>query len=154
MGVAAGLDRREWLRAGATGGRRRNHTAQSVPPRVLIVSGDHWPRALLRAELEEEGYDAIGTRDLAGALHYPAVQSGRGPVRLLIIDQTVLEEEEDEQAAEAALDHLRSTHPAAGFLLLARGTGEPAPGRWDVVLSRPVTIGEVVAKVQELVPIR
>lgn len=157
------VSRRLWL-SDTTGAKGRlqaqpapgggNRTVPSVPPRILIVSGDHWPRALLRAELVEAGYDAIGTRDLSGALHYPAVQAGRGPVRLLIVDQVVLEEEENGHTAAAALDRLRSLHPAAAFLLLARGTGAPAPGRWDAVLSRPATIGQVVAKVKELVPSR
>jgi len=30
------------------------------PPRILVVSGEQWPRALLRAQLDEAGYDAIG----------------------------------------------------------------------------------------------
>lgn len=31
-----------------------------LAPRVLILQPDHWPRALLRAELREAGYDAVG----------------------------------------------------------------------------------------------
>ncbi|HYT63063.1 MAG TPA: hypothetical protein VEL50_04145 [Gemmatimonadales bacterium] len=30
------------------------------PPRILVVSGEQWPRALLRAQLDEAGYDPIG----------------------------------------------------------------------------------------------
>jgi DNA-binding NtrC family response regulator len=37
-------------------------------PVVWIVDADHWPRACLRAELIERGYDAIGIESIADAL--------------------------------------------------------------------------------------
>ena len=41
------------------------------PPRILVVSAEHWPRALLRAQLDEAGYDAIGAGTLSRALRHP-----------------------------------------------------------------------------------
>src|SRR5512142_2916514 len=39
-----------------------------LPPRILVVMPAQWPRALVRAELRERGYDAAGARDLLEAL--------------------------------------------------------------------------------------
>src|SRR5690242_17989066 len=41
-------------------------TLPDTPPRVLLVMSDHWPRALIRAELIERGLDAVGTPGPAG----------------------------------------------------------------------------------------
>src|SRR4051812_45044558 len=46
--------------------------------RVLIVMAAQWPRALIRAALQETGYDALGARDLDEALTYPVDEAGRG----------------------------------------------------------------------------
>lgn len=122
--------------------------------RVLIVSPAQWPRALLRAELEGAGYDAVGTRSLSAALRYPPVEALRGPVRLLIVEQGAVEgAEEGEQAALELLDRLRQMHREARVLLLARGTAALPPGTWDAVLRRPVSLGQVVAAVKELAPL-
>ena len=43
-------------------------TAESEPgPRIWVVDADHWPRAYLRAELIERGYDATGFETLRNA---------------------------------------------------------------------------------------
>jgi hypothetical protein len=62
---------------------------QQYPPRVLLVMPDRWHRALLRAQLRELGYDALGAPDLAGGLLYPAPEPERGPVALIVVDQAV-----------------------------------------------------------------
>ena len=77
-----------------------------LPPRVVVVSGDQWPRAGLRAELRAAGYDAVGARDLFEALvAYPHDAPGRGAVALLVVDQDALEREGDE--GRELLDRLR-----------------------------------------------
>jgi Response regulators consisting of a CheY-like receiver domain and a winged-helix DNA-binding domain len=64
--------------------------APAQPPRVLLVMPEQWPRALLRAELRERGYDALGAPGVAAALAYPVSAPARGPVRLILIDQAAL----------------------------------------------------------------
>ncbi len=124
-----------------------------LPPRVLVVWPERVPRALLRAELREAGYDAIGASSLAAALRYPPAEPERGPVGLWIVDQAALD------AAAAPLLALAATrHPVCGFLLVARagpgaGTALAPPGGWQVVLRRPVTIGAVVDAARTLVPL-
>jgi DNA-binding response OmpR family regulator len=119
-----------------------------VTPRVIIVMPEQWPRALLRAALREEGYDAIGARSLREAVTYPQAEPGRGPVRLVMVDATA----EDADAVEL-LDVLRGAHEGALFVLVS-GAGRPLPtGRWDHVLRRPAAIDDIVAEVRRALPL-
>ena len=116
---------------------------------------EQWPRALLRAALREVGYDALGAPGLAGALRYRALAPGRGPVRLVLVDQAVLQGDESLPLLTTLLH--RYDDPAA--ILLARAmprpelpeTAEPAP--WTRVIRRPVSIDGIVGAVRELLPL-
>ena len=122
------------------------------PPRILIMSPDQRSRALLRAELREAGYDAIGASSLRTTLRYPPDEPDRGPVRLFIVDG-------DAAAAPALLERTRARYPGSRFLLIRSGAAAapsppPDPPRpWQRVLRRPITIGEIVAAARELVPL-
>jgi len=125
------------------------------PPRILIMSPDQRSRALLRAELREAGYDAIGASSLTTTPRYPPDEPDRGPVRLFIVDG-------DAAAAPALLERTRARYPGSRFLLIRSGAAAapphppdpPDPPRpWQRVLRRPITIGEIVAAARELVPL-
>lgn len=118
-----------------------------APPRVLIVQAAQWPRALLRAALRHEGYDALGARDLSEAMSATEVEEQRGPVRLIILDQAVLQE------GDSALKQLLSRHRDAVPLILESAFHPSLQGTWPNVLRHPVTVAEIVRKTQELVPI-
>ena len=49
---------------------------------IWIVGADHWPRALLRAELIERGYDATGFPTLEDAVTRLMLTRARRPARL------------------------------------------------------------------------
>jgi hypothetical protein len=107
---------------------------------------DQWPRALLRAALREVGYDAAGTR-VAGMLgRRIADEPGRGPVRLVVLDQDALTD-----ADEPDLEALRS----AGILivLLASSVLPVREGPWTQVIRRPFSIGDLVQAIERLVPL-
>jgi hypothetical protein len=115
--------------------------------RILIVMAAQWPRALLRAEFREAGYDAAGARDLDEAASYPREEAGRGPVRLIILDQAVIPSSSDPR-----LLALLETHPEAQTVLLA-GAFQPAlPGPWGQVLRHPTTIADIIQTAQQLLP--
>jgi hypothetical protein len=115
------------------------------PPRILVVSAEQWPRALLRAQLNEAGYDAIGEGTLSRALRHPPDDAERGLVRLIVLDSGAV-------AAElAAVEDARRRYPGVAFVLV-RGAGAVPPGPWAATLRRPVTIGDIVATVRRLVP--
>lgn len=94
----------------------------------------------------ESGYDALGAPDLAGALLYPALEPGRGPVGLVLVDHAALASH-----AEALLPQLLELHGAPAILLAPAGV-TPTTGPWARVLHRPISIADIVREVRELVP--
>lgn len=123
-------------------------TSHIPPPRVLLVMPAQWPRALLRAALREVGYDASGTRALKGALYQMAPDPTRGPVRLVVLDQEALAEEE-----ASDLEALRDHPLAAPMLLVAPSTRRVRSGPWTRVIRRPTSISALVREVETLVPL-
>ena len=117
------------------------------PPRVLIVQAAQWPRALLRAALRHEGYDALGARDLPEAISLTETETERGRLGLIILDQDIL------PAGEAGLKQLLSRHHDPLTLILESAFHPSVEGTWPNVLRHPVTIAEIIKKTQELVPI-
>jgi hypothetical protein len=113
----------------------------------LLILPDQWHRALLRAQLREAGYDALGAPDLAGALLYPGQEPGRGPVGLVLIDHAALGPH-----AETMLPQLLERHRAPAVLLAPAGI-TPTGGPWTRVLHRPISIADIVRVVRELVPL-
>jgi hypothetical protein len=109
---------------------------------------DHWPRALLRATLRESGYDALGARDLIEALTYPTDESGRGPVRLIILDQATTLGADDERLVE-----LLGKHPEADTVLLRGAFQPPLPGPWRHVVRHPASIADLTETVGQLLPL-
>jgi hypothetical protein len=118
-----------------------------LPPRILLVMPAQWPRALLRAALREVGYDAIGTRTVKGARVLLLSGEGRGPVRLILIDQDALTED-----AQGDLEMLRRDSDAP-LVLLAPATRRVSEGGWTGVFRRPLTVGELAQAIERLVPL-
>jgi hypothetical protein len=118
------------------------------PPRVLLVMPAQWHRALLRAALREIGYDASGTLTMEGALHQSVSDPGRGPVRLVVIDQDALTDEEWHR-----LTDLQNRAPDAALLLLAPRTRPVREGPWAAIVRRPTSIAEMVGVIEHLVPL-
>jgi hypothetical protein len=108
---------------------------------------DHWARALLRAELIERGYDAVGAPDLLTALLCRPVEWDRGPVRCILADQEILVE-----PALRLLELLVSRHRNPPVLLLASRLLRPPAGPWKRVVLKPAAIGEIASAVEETIP--
>ena len=120
---------------------------QQYPPRVLLVVPDQWHRALLRAQLRELGYDALGAPDLAAGLLYPALEPERGPVGLIVVDHGALT-----PFGDTLLPQLLARHGAPAVLIAPAGVSPPG-GPWVRVINRPVSIAEIARIVRELLPI-
>lgn len=118
-----------------------------LPPRVLVVMSDQWPRALLRAALREVGYDAVGARSVAGARRQPLLEPGRGAVALAVVDQDTV------GAHEVELHDLLASLGNPPALVLAHATRQPPAGAWTLVIRRPVSVDELVTAVQSVVPL-
>jgi hypothetical protein len=116
-------------------------------PRVIIAMPDQWPRALLRAALLEIGYDAIGTRTLAGVSRYLAPVPDRGDVGAVVVDVAAV------GAADAdALADLCARRAGVPVLLLDSALTATPAGCWTQIMRRPFSIDDVVRAVAALVP--
>jgi DNA-binding response OmpR family regulator len=122
--------------------------AGAPAPRVLIVWGEQWPRALLRAALRDAGYDAVGATSLTGAMRTPSTAPGRGPVRLVVVEQDALGHN-----GLAQLEQLLARHGRPGVVLLAHAVRTLPPGAWERVLRRPFTVDDVASAIRELLPL-
>jgi DNA-binding NarL/FixJ family response regulator len=111
---------------------------------VWIVDADHWPRAYLRAELIERGYDAEGFVTLTELL----VRLALAPARpaLVVMDLQ----------GQGANDRQLTRLLGAGFPVLAIGVATEwederlRTRRWARFLRRPLTIGAVADEVDRL----
>jgi hypothetical protein len=109
-------------------------------PVVWIVNADHWPRAYLRAELIERGYDAIGFVTLRDAITRLLLARSRRP-RLLVID--LHGEVTDDRVRDVLL---RERVPVLGIADGAHSAPETrAP--FVAILRRPLTIGAIAEAV-------
>ncbi len=114
------------------------------PPRVLIVMPDQWSRALLRAELLERGLDTVGAPDMVAALLCRPIETGRGWVEVILIDQDAL----DERGARL-VDLLLSRHKRARALLLASVLLERPSGPWHRILYRPASLDRLAREIAD-----
>lgn len=118
------------------------------PPRVILVMNARWHRALLRAALRDAGYDAVGAADLTFALRYGREEPGRGPVAVIVVDGDA-----DPSKHTAALRDLFERHGRPPAILIT-SAGRPATDTaWTLVLRRPLSVADIVAAVQRLLPL-
>ncbi len=120
-------------------------------PIVWVIGSDHWPRAYLRAELLERGFDAVGFVALRDALARLVVAPAAGERPALVVVDL---------HDQAVPDRGLSTLLGAGAPVIAiGGAAEWAdPGLrarpWALFLRRPVTIGAVADAAQRLLTAR
>jgi hypothetical protein len=76
----------------------------------------------------------------------PITTPGRGPVRLIVVDQGAL-------AADAGdrLERLVASHGHPPTMLLARATSATPGGPWTKVLRRPVSVADISSAVRAMV---
>jgi DNA-binding response OmpR family regulator len=107
-------------------------------PVVFVIARDWTLRTGVRAELRERGIDALGMESAAAA--GAAIAAGEMPAVVVI-------EAVSDIAGDPAIQKLVERVPT--ILVASRTETVPLPPV-DTVLYRPVRIGDVVARVQEL----
>jgi hypothetical protein len=119
-------------------------TIEQKPPDVMVL-GAEWPqRALLRAQLIEEGHEVVAVDSWPIPRLY--LQPGMKP-RVLLIDLHEL------PTPRETLDQVRFMFPPTRVLvLIALGslTGKEVRALGFNVIERPVTIGQIVAAIEAL----
>jgi len=118
-------------------------------PPVWVVAAERGPRAALRAELIERGYDATGFETLRDA-----VLTGRlpGAPRPAVVTIDL----HDQVADDALLDALFALGP---LIIAVAGAAEANDHRlqsrpWASWLRRPITLGAIADAVTSLSPSR
>ena len=117
-------------------------------PILWIVDSEQWPRACLRAELIERGYDAYGCISAADALDW--LTRGRSPKPAALI----LELRGQNLSAEL----IQAIHDLNVPTILLGGhpeLDEPVIKQygWHTILSRPFSLGNVADLVEQIVPV-
>ena len=119
-----------------------------TPPDVVVLGPEWRERALLSAQLLEEGYEVVATD--AWPIPRRLLRSGMKP-RALIVDLQGLPEPRE------ALDEIRGVIPAEQVVVVtALGTISPEEIRTlgFHVISRPTTVGDIVAAAAALLGVK
>ena len=116
-------------------------------PLVWVVGAERGPRAALRAELIERGYDAVGFETLR-----EVVLAGRLPgvarPAALVIDL------HDQATGDALLDALFALGASVIAVAGSTDAGDPRlrARPWASWLRRPITLGAIAEVVTDLAP--
>ena len=125
--------------------RKFHRGAQTQEPVVWIIGRRQWPRALLRTELIERGFEAVGYMELShalAALRHPNVLKPS----LIVLELFGLSFGRDE--LEALVRFEVPTVLLGGAMQLSR----PFIGEleWAAVMKRPFTVGDVADLVERI----
>ncbi len=112
-------------------------------PTVFVISKDWTLRVTVRAELREAGIEALGMESVDDAAR--TLAHGNTP-SAIVLDAAA--EEDAAPSAKAALNHLAKRVP----VVVVASRVEPAPPLKGAaaLLYRPVRVGDIVARVKEL----
>jgi DNA-binding NtrC family response regulator len=126
----------------ATSQKRR--VVRQSEPVVWIIDSEQWPRACLRAELIERGYDAYGFVELNDAIDALSRRTAQSPVAVIL-------ELRGQHLTRELLKAIRSLEVPT---IVLGGTTEFNDAlvqeySWDAVLRRPISLGAIADLVQK-----
>jgi DNA-binding NtrC family response regulator len=112
---------------------------------VWIIDREHWPRACLRAELIERGYDAVGFLELDEAM---AALRAPHPQKPQVIVLELRDQVLTRSVLEALADSKMPVIALTGVLELNNPLVRDF--NWAAVLSRPFALGNVADAVERV----
>jgi DNA-binding NtrC family response regulator len=117
-------------------------------PVLWVVDVEQWPRACLRAELIERGYNPYGFIAITDALDWLA--RGRSPK-----PKAIVLELRGQNLTAQAIEAIRRLQVPTILLGGSSELNDPiiANSHWDFVQKRPVSLGRIADLVEELVPV-
>jgi DNA-binding NtrC family response regulator len=130
---------------GGQGARGHRGVSKMSTKRILVLAAEWQPRALLRAQLIESGFDVVATDTWPGAREQFLTD---GLPHVVIMDLRGLEH------PDSILDELaKLTEPAHVLVVTAEGTvpSESLARFGFEVLRRPVSIDTIVSAARKLV---
>ncbi len=119
-------------------------------PLIWIVDCDQWPRAALRAELIERGYEAVGHVLLGDALKDLGAGGPQARPDALILELR------GQEVSQVGLRELAGS--SIPVIILGGNVELNDPSlrqfQWAAVRRRPITLGEIADSVESIVPIK
>lgn len=113
---------------------------------LWVIDSEQWPRACLRAELIERGYDPYGFITIGDALD--SLSRGASPK-----PESIILELRGQDLSHERLQAIRDLQIPIIALGGSAELNEPLvkDQGWDLVLKRPVSLGEIADAAQEMV---
>jgi hypothetical protein len=115
-------------------------------PVLWVVDSEQWPRACLRAELIERGYNPYGYLDIRDALD--ALFNGRSPR-----PEAIILELRGQNLSEEVVQALRNLQIPTILLGGSLELNDPLiqQENWEFVFKRPVSLGQIADAVPHLI---
>jgi len=115
-------------------------------PVLWVIDSEQWPRAYLRAELIERGYDAYGFMTVSDALDSLSRRAWATPEAIIL-------ELREQHLTNELVEALRNLRIQTVVLGGASELIDPLikNQKWEVVLKRPVSLGKIADIVQQIV---
>ena len=117
-------------------------------PLLWVIDSEQWPRACLRAELIERGYDPYGFITIGDALESLSWQPPEPKPALIVLELR------GQDLTEQVIEAIRALRIPTIVLGGAAELNEPVvqARQWQVVLKRPVSLGKIADVVETIVP--
>src|SRR5215471_5507102 len=115
-------------------------------PVLWVIDSEQWPRACLRAELIERGYDPYGFITISDALDSLSRPASSKPEAIIL-------ELRGQNLTNDLVEAIRNLRVSTIVLGGSLELNEPLiqHEKWEVVLKRPVSLGKIAEVVQEIV---
>jgi riboflavin biosynthesis pyrimidine reductase len=115
-------------------------------PVLWVVDSEQWPRACLRAELIERGFDPYGFITISDALDSLSRTESSKP-------EVIILELRGQNLTTELVQAIRNLGIPTILLGGNPELNEPfiQQGKWEIVLKRPVSLGKIADVVQEIV---
>jgi FixJ family two-component response regulator len=115
-------------------------------PVLWVVDSEQWPRACLRAELIERGFDPYGFITISDALDSLSRTESSKP-------EVIILELREQNLTTELVQAIRNLRVPTILLGGNAELNEPLiqQEKWEVVLKRPVSLGKIADAVQEIV---
>jgi hypothetical protein len=119
-------------------------------PVLWVIDSEQWPRACLRAELIERGYDPYGFITIGDALESLSRRPPPPKSELIVLELR------GQNLTEQLIEAVQALQIPTIVLGGAAELNEPLVQvqQWQVVLKRPISLGKVADVVETLVPLQ
>jgi hypothetical protein len=116
-------------------------------PVLWVIDREQWPRACLRAELIERGYDPYGFITIHHALDSLSRRPAPPKPEVIVLELR------DQNLAQELIEAVRNLQIPTIILGGSAELNEPViqEHKWEAVLKRPVSLGKIADVVEKMI---